>query len=225
MSIRPSSYKYPHPAVTVDLAIFTLIERELNILLVQRGREPFKGAWALPGGFVKIDEDLEDAAKRELLEETGFNARYLEQLHTFGRPDRDPRERVISVAYFTIVAQTTAAIQAGSDAAAVKWHPVRRKLQLAFDHRDILELAIDRLAARARDSAVAVQFLPPEFTLTDLQQVHEAITMQLHDKRNFRKWAATLPYLEATGQKTHGGAHRPAELYRADPKAMQRYSG
>lgn len=216
------SYRHSHPAVTVDLAIFTLVERELHVLLVQRGREPFKGAWALPGGFVKIDEDLEDAARRELLEETGFSARYLEQLQTFGRPDRDPRERVISVAYFTIVAADTTQIRAGSDAAAAKWYPVRRKPSLAFDHREILEVAVARLAQRARESAVAVQFLPPEFTLTDLQQVHEAIEMTELDKRNFRKWATAQPYIQSTGRKTQGGAHRPAELYRANSKAVRR---
>lgn len=218
MSAAPPSghtYRHPHPAVAVDLAIFTLLEGVLHVLLIQRGREPFRDQWALPGGFVRMDEDLAAAAARELLEETGVTHNYLEQIGAFGQPDRDPRERVISVAYFAITSTDHFQLQAGGDASAARWLPCERLPALAFDHAHILEQARARLADKVRRSTVALQFLPAEFTLSELQTVHEAILGETIDKRNFRKWVAGQDYLKATGRVRKGGQHRPAALYRA----------
>jgi 8-oxo-dGTP diphosphatase len=216
---KPFSYKYPHPAVAADLAIFTLHESRLQMLLIQRARDPFKGRWALPGGFVRIHEDLHAAAARELEEETGVAGAYLEQVGAFGAPQRDPRERVISVAFFAIIPSDTIHLRSGGDAAAASWWPVNELPKLAFDHIEILEQARHRLRDKVRRSSIALRFLPPEFTLTELQQVHEAILGQDLDKRNFRKWLGSLPYLRATGRMRRGGQHRPAELYRGIPTA------
>lgn len=213
------SYKYPHPAVAADLAIFTLRESRLQVLLIERARDPFKGRWALPGGFVRIHEDLDAAAARELEEETGVAGAYLEQVGAFGNPARDPRERVISVAFFAIIPSDALHLKSGGDAAAARWWQVNQLPQLAFDHEDILAHAHHHLRNKVRRSSLALRFLPPEFTLTEIQQVHEAILGQELDKRNFRKWLTSLPYLRATGRMRRGGQHRPAELYRGIPSA------
>ncbi|HEX9139031.1 MAG TPA: NUDIX domain-containing protein [Steroidobacteraceae bacterium] len=218
-------YKYPHPAVAVDLAIFTLQESRLQVLLIERARDPFKGRWALPGGFVRIHEDLDAAAARELEEETGVAGAYLEQVGAFGAPQRDPRERVISVAFFAIIPSDTIHLKSGGDAAAARWWPVSELPKVAFDHAEILEQARHRLRDKIRRSTIALRFLPPEFTLTELQQVHEAILGQELDKRNFRKWLTSLPYLRATGRMRRGGQHRPAELYRAIAAALIKGTG
>jgi 8-oxo-dGTP diphosphatase len=142
------TYEYPHPAVTVDAVVFTVRDGALHVLLIERAREPFKGAWALPGGFVDIDERLEDAVARELREETGLDGVELEQLHTFGDPGRDPRERIITVAYFGTVPSDATEPRAASDAAAARWFPVERLPALATDHGTIIATACKRLAAR-----------------------------------------------------------------------------
>lgn len=213
------SYKYPHPAVATDLAIFTLQANQLHVLLIERAREPFKGRWALPGGFVRMHEDLPAAAARELEEETGVAGAYLEQVGAFGNPARDPRERVISVAFFAIIPSDTLHLKSGGDAAAARWWPVNELPKLAFDHQEILKRSHHRLRDKLRASPIALRFLSPEFTLTELQQVHEAILGQELDKRNFRKWLISLPYLRAMGRMRRGGQHRPAELYRGIPSA------
>jgi 8-oxo-dGTP diphosphatase len=209
------SYKHPHPAVAVDLAIFTLRECRAHVLLIERGREPFKGKWALPGGFVRIDEDLIEAAYRELSEETGVSDAYLEQIGAFGAPARDPRERVISIGYFAVLASNALEVRAGGDAAVAQWWPLKRLPALAFDHAEILARARHALTQKLTATEIALLFLPAEFTLTELQQVHEAILGEPLDKRNFRKWAAGQPYLKSTGRMRSGAAHRPAALYRA----------
>jgi len=208
------TYSRPHPAVTVDLAIFTVEDAALKLLLVRRGVDPHKGSWALPGGFVRIDEDLQDAAERELAEETGLTGAYLEQVAAFGEPRRDPRERVISIAYFAIVAQDKRELQAGSDATEASWWNVTELPKLAFDHAAIVEAARSRLADKARRTGLATEFLGVEFTLTELQRVHEALLGQTLDKRNFRKWISGLEHLKSTGRLRRGGAHRPALLFR-----------
>jgi 8-oxo-dGTP diphosphatase len=216
---KPFSYKYPHPAVAADLAIFTLQANQLHGLLVERAHDPFKGRWALPGGFVRMHEDLAEAAARELEEETGVAGAYLEQVGAFGNPARDPRERVISVAFFAIIPSDTLHLKSGGDAAAARWWPVNELPKLAFDHGEILKEARHRLRDKVRRSPIALRFLAPEFTLSELQQVHEAILGQELDKRNFRKWLTSLPYLRPTGRMRRGGQHRPAELYRGIPSA------
>lgn len=210
------TYRYPHPAVTVDIVMFTLVEESLRVLLVRRGVEPYRDRWALPGGFVGIDESLEAAATRELREEAGVNHAFLEQLGAFGAPGRDPRERVISVAYWSTVRADLLHLAAGSDASEVTLLPVRALPELAFDHAGIVELAHGRLLERLRTSTIALEFLGEEFTIAELQSVHESILGKKVDKRNFRKWAQEQRYIQSTGKKRRGGQHRPAEVFRAD---------
>lgn len=216
----PHRYKHPHPAVAVDVVIFTLLQDQLQLLLIQRGVEPHRGEWALPGGFVRIDEDLAEAAHRELREETGIGQAYLEQVAAFGNPKRDPRERVISVAYFAILSPEKVALRAGSDARAVAWHACASLPPVAFDHAQIIAAAKAKLADRISRTTVALEFLPTEFTLTELQQVFESVRGETIDKRNFRKWVNTLSFLKPTGRLRRGGQHRPAALYKASGRGL-----
>jgi 8-oxo-dGTP diphosphatase len=208
------SYAYPHPAVTTDIVIFSIRDNELKLLLIKRKGEPFKGKWALPGGFVQLDEDLEAAANRELAEETGVSGVYLEQLYTFGQPNRDPRERVITVAYYALIPSDRLTLTASTDAEAVGWFGMDELPKLAFDHETIVETAHQRLVAKLDYSTLAFQFMPEEFTLTELQAVYEIILRADIDKRNFRKWVLALERVEETGEYRRQGAHRPAKLYR-----------
>jgi 8-oxo-dGTP diphosphatase len=211
----PFTYEYPHPAVTTDVVLFTIQEEELQVLLIRRGNEPYKGRWALPGGFVDIDEDLRDCAIRELAEETGVTDVYLEQLYTFGTPNRDPRERVISVTYYALVpTDRRLTIQAASDAEAASWFPFRHLPPLAFDHEEIIATAHERLAAKLEYSTIALQLMPAKFTLTQLQSVYEIVLGQKLDKRNFRKRILTLDCIQECGERLRQVNHRPARLYR-----------
>jgi 8-oxo-dGTP diphosphatase len=216
----PYCYAQPHPAATVDLVIFTLREDRLHLLLIERGTEPFRGEWALPGGFVRIEESLTDAARRELSERTGLSLTYLEQVGAFGEPQRDPRERVISVAFFAIISADKFALQAGSGARSVAWRPCIDLPPVAFDHREIIDAARVKLADEMNRSTIALEFLPAEFTLTELQRVFESVRGEAIDKRNFRKWAESLSFIKPTGKLRRGGQHRPAALYRADSKPL-----
>ncbi|MCF7978709.1 MAG: NUDIX hydrolase [Chromatiaceae bacterium] len=211
---QPHCYRYPHPAVTTDVVLFTIRDDRLQLLLIERGNEPFKGSWALPGGFVDIDEDLETCAARELAEETGVKNLYLEQLGTFGKPGRDPRERVISVAYLALAPESRLQVRAGDDAAAAAWFPVNALPPLAFDHDEIIAMAHRRLVAKLDYSTIAFQLLPETFTLSELQQVYETLVDAEIDKRNFRKWAQALEVIEDTGEFRRRGSHRPARVYR-----------
>ena len=207
------SYPYPHPALTTDVVLFTIGERRLDVLLILRAREPHRGMWALPGGFVGIDEELEACALRELQEETGVSGVYLEQLYTFGQPGRDPRERVITVAYCALVPLDRLRLRAGSDARAAQWFALDALPPLAFDHAEIIAKAHQRLAAKLDYSTIALQFMPGEFTLGDLQQVYEIIGGAPLDKRNFRKKVMGYGCLKATRRQRRNGNHRPARLY------------
>lgn len=207
-------YEYPHPAVTVDVVIFTIRNDELKVLLIKRAMEPFNGQWALPGGFVGMEESLPDAAKRELREETGVDAAYLEQLYTFGEPKRDPRERVISVAYYALMPSDALEIKAASDAEGVGWFGIDDLPKLAFDHPEILDMALERLAAKLDYSTIAFQLVPEEFTMPELRHLYELITREELDARNFAKRILALNVIEPTGQDRRDGAHRPAKLYR-----------
>ena len=207
-------YQYPHPAVTTDVVLFTIRDGRLQLLLIRRGAEPFKGHWALPGGFLDIDEDLEHGALRELEEETGVSGIYVEQLRTFGRPGRDPRERIISVAYYALAPSERLTLKAASDAADASWFPVGNLPQLAFDHDEIIRTAHERLVAKLDYSTIAFQFMPEHFTLSELQEVYEILLDAELDKRNFRKWALALEQIEETGEQRRRGNHRPARLYR-----------
>jgi len=212
----PHTYQYPRAALTVDGVVFGFDAGELKVLLIQRGLEPFKGKWALPGGFVRVDETLDDAARRELAEETGLANVFLEQLYTFGTVKRDPRERVVSVAYYALVKLSDHKAKAATDAAEAKWFPVAELPKLAFDHADIVALALTRLQGKVRYQPIGFELLPPKFTLSDLQHLYEVILGAELDKRNFRKKVLGFGLLVALNETQIGGRHRPAQLFRFD---------
>lgn len=207
--------KFFRPSVAVDVITFTIFENELKILLVKRDIEPYKNYWAIPGGFVGEKESLEDAAKRELLEETGVNNVYLEQLYSFGNPGRDPRTRVISVSYFALISSEIALKTKGStDVKEAKWFSIKELPDLAFDHAEIIDYALKRLQWKMEYTNAAYSILDEVFTLTDLQKVYEIIFSKLFDKRNFRKKIIALNLVEPTGKTVVRGVHRPAMTYR-----------
>ena len=214
MGAKEFCYRYPHPAVTTDVVLFTIREEKLQLLLIQRRNAPFQGQWALPGGFLDLDEDLAACALRELKEETGIGNVYLEQLYTFGKPGRDPRERVISVAYYGLVPSERLTLKPDSDATEAAWFALDKLPALAFDHREIVERARERLVAKLEYSTIAFQFLPKQFTLSELQDVYETIRSEPMDKRNFRKWILGRNLIEETGDERRNGSHRPAKLFR-----------
>jgi 8-oxo-dGTP diphosphatase len=213
MSAKQFSYRHPHPAVTTDIVLFTLRAEKLQLLLIRRRNPPFQGGWALPGGFLDMDEDLAECAKRELEEETGIKNVYLEQLYTFGKPNRDPRERVISVAHYALIASDRITLKPASDATEAAWFAFDELPELAFDHREIVEKAHERLVAKLDYSTIAFQFMPKQFTLSELQNVYETIRAESLDKRNFRKWILARNLVEATGLERRNGSHRPAQLF------------
>ena len=208
-------YEYPRAALTVDCAVFGFDSGGLQVLLIRRGLEPFRHHWALPGGFVRVEESLEDAARRELEEETGLHGVFLEQLYTFGRLNRDPRERVVSVAWFALVKPS--ALSASTDAAEAKWFSVSDLPPLAFDHAEILNTALERLRGKLTYQPIGFELLPPKFTLTQLQSLYEAVLGKTLDKRNFRKKVLSYNLLIPLKEKHQDGPHRPAQLYRFDP--------
>ena len=215
------TYEYARPALTVDCVVFGFDEGELKVLLIQRGLQPFKGRWALPGGFVRVTETVDDAARRELAEETGLKNVFLEQLYTFGAVYRDPRERVVSVAYYALVQLADCKAKAASDAAAARWFALSSVPQLAFDHREILDVAIARLRGKVRYEPIGFELLPDKFTLTDLQHLYEAVLGTALDKRNFRKKVLAFDFLVPVPEQARG-AHRPAQLYRFDSVKYER---
>lgn len=209
--------EFERPSVTVDLVMFTAMDRSLKVLLIRRGQQPFSGSWALPGGFVGMQETLEEAAARELEQETGVHAEgmYLEQLYTFGDPDRDPRTRVITVAYFALVdsSAVTPKVTGQEEISDVRWFSVRElPKDMAFDHRAILEYAVKRLRNKLEYTAVGLELLPDRFTLSELQSLYETIMGERLDKRNFRKKMLSMGILQPTKGYRKGG-HRPAMLY------------
>jgi 8-oxo-dGTP diphosphatase len=208
------TYDHPHYAVTTDIVVFTIREAALQVLLVKRGAAPFKGRWALPGGFLKPDEDLETCARRELEEETGVSGFYLEQLYTFGALRRDPRERVVTVAYFALIRSDAVTLRAASDAAGAAWAAMAELPQLAFDHEQIISAARERLAAKLEYSTIAFQFLPERFTMREIHTVYETVLGKPLDRRNFYKKMLGSGELQETAETRLEGAHRPAAVYR-----------
>ncbi len=206
-------YTFPHPAVTTDIVVFTIIDDRLKVLLVERVTPPFQGHWALPGGFLQLHENLDGCARRELAEKTDLTDLYLEQLYTFGRIDRDPRERVITVAYMALVRACNAPLRPDSGEPRTCWFPVKTLPRLAFDHQEIIQLAHQRLLAKSRYSTIALQLLPAQFTLGELQKVYEIIQDETLDKRNFRKWVLSIQCLRETGEVRRKAGRRPAKLY------------
>lgn len=213
--------QFQRPSVTVDVVIFSLIDDTLKVLLIKRKHWPFQGMWAIPGGFVRMDESLEEAAARELAEETGVKDVFIEQLFTFGDPDRDPRTRVITVAYFAIVpADAVAYHEAGTDAEETAWHAMDNLPELAFDHREILDYALTRLRYKLEYTTVGFELLPNVFTLSELQFAYELVLGEELDKRNFRRKILSADILEDTGKKKREGEGRPAQLYRYKEDAI-----
>ncbi|MFA6255728.1 MAG: NUDIX domain-containing protein [Candidatus Absconditabacterales bacterium] len=202
-----------HILVTVDNIVFTITEGSLQILLIKRLIDPFKGEWALPGGFMLKNETLQEAAYRELAEETSIKNVYLEQLYTFSEVQRDPRGRTISCAYMALIARENMALKAGSDASEAKFFDVKKLPKLAFDHKKIVEYAIQRLKRKMEYTNVSQYILPKKFTLRQLQDVYETVLDQTIDVRNFRKKIDKLGLIKATGEKEIGVQYRPAKLY------------
>jgi 8-oxo-dGTP diphosphatase len=217
------TYEYPRPSLTVDCIIFGLDETgRLKVLLIQRAKNPFKDHWALPGGFVDMDEDLEAAALRELKEETGVENIFIEQLYTFGTPGRDPRGRVVSVAYFALVNLAEHKLGADTDAQDVRWYALDELPVLAFDHALILETAINRLRGKVRYQPIGFELLPASFTLTQLQTLYEIILGKQLNKRNFRTKILKMGIL-AEDKMLRGVAHRPAQMYKFDQQKYDDY--
>jgi len=210
-------YQYARPALAVDCVVFGLDE-DLQVLLIQRDIPPFEGRWALPGGFVRMDETLDEAAKRELEEETGVTRVYLEQLYTFSELDRDPRERVVSVAYYALVKLSDHRVKAATDAREAAWFSVIDLPKLAFDHDRVLATALARLKGNVTYKPIGFELLPPKFTLSQLQRMYEVILEKELDKRNFRKKVLTMGFLEELDEVEQDVAHRAARLYRFDKK-------
>ncbi len=207
-------YPEASPVVTADVVLFTIQRAELKLLLVRRGEEPFRGQWALPSGQVCSQEELEQTAMRALEAQTGVSGVYLEQLYTFGKPGRHPDARVITVAYYALVPSDKLMLKAASDYEAVGWYAMDQLRNLAFDHAEIVTLARQRLVAKLDYSTIAFQFMPEEFTLSELQRVYEAVRREPLDKRNFRKWTLAQGRIEKTGRMRRNGSHRPASLFR-----------
>lgn len=219
------SYEYARPALTVDCVVFGFDEGDLKVLLIKRGLAPFRGKWALPGGFVRVDETLDEAARRELREEAGLERVFLEQLYTFGAVKRDPRERVVSVAYYALVRLSDHTTRAATDANDALWFPLNDHPPLAFDHAEILAMALRRLRGKLRYEPVGFELLPEKFTLSQLQHLYEAVLGQPLDRRNFRKKVLGFDLLIPLEETLREGAHRPAQLYRFDPDRYEQLKG
>lgn len=215
---KPHCYEYPRPALTVDCVVFGLDaeQHDLRVLLIQRELEPFRGAWALPGGFVRVEESLEAAARRELKEETGLDRVFLEQLYTFGEPGRDPRERVVSVAYYALVNLNEQKLEAATDARSAAWFSMADLPKLAFDHDRILQTGLARLKGKLVYEPIGFELLPAKFTLSQLQRLYEIVLERPLDKRNFRKKILSMGLLVDLDEIQQDVAHRAARLYRFD---------
>jgi 8-oxo-dGTP diphosphatase len=215
-------YTYARPALTVDIVVFALDDAGLKVMLIQRDLEPFAGRWALPGGFVRVDESLDEAARRELQEETGLRNLYLEQLYTFGDLGRDPRERVVTVAYYALVNIAGHDIRATTDARQARWFAVDQLPRLAFDHARILEAALTRLRGKVRYQPIGFELLPEKFPLRRLQHLYETVLGRALDKRNFRKKILGMDILVELRESEQDVSHRAARLYRFDKAKYDR---
>lgn len=205
-------YKYPHPAVTTDCVIFGFNGEQLQVLLIERGIEPYKGKWAFPGGFLKMDETAEEGALRELKEETGLETAYVQQFHTFSEPSRDPRERVITIAYYALV--KIQEVKGGDDAASARWFPLNDIPSLAFDHDYMLRMATQRLREEIHFQPLGFELLPEKFTIKELQSLYEAILGISFDRRNFAKKMLHLGILIELDETIWPTPKREAKLYK-----------
>ena len=216
------TYPYARAALAVDCVVFGVDEGDLKVLLIQRKLQPFQHAWALPGGFMRPEETLDEAARRELEEEAGVKDVYLEQLYTFGALDRDPRDRVVTVAYYALAKLSDHRIRAATDAIGVGWFPLDDLPKLAFDHAEIVTSAHERLRGKVRYAPVGFELLPQRFSLTQLQKLYEIILGTQLDKRNFRKKILSMDLLVETDEVEQGVRHRAARLYRFDRRKYDR---
>jgi 8-oxo-dGTP diphosphatase len=214
-------YEFARAALAVDCVVFGLDEGDLKVMLIRRNLPPFQGRWAFPGGFVRIDETTEEAARRELREETGMDQVFLEQLYTFSDLNRDPRERVVSVAYYALIRLSNFKVQAATDASDANWFQLNEIPKLPFDHKSILDTAYDRLKTKVRYQPIGFELLPLTFTLTQLQKLYESVLARPIDKRNFRKKILNMDILFETGEMQSAVAHRAARLYRFNKKQYQ----
>jgi 8-oxo-dGTP diphosphatase len=212
------TYKYPRAALTVDCVVFGMDDEDLKVLLIERGLPPYEGEWALPGGFIQVDETADEAALRELKEETGLGKVFLEQLYTFSGLERDPRERVISIAYYALVNLVDHRVQAATDAREAAWFSVDDVPSLAFDHVNILNVALDRLRGKLGYQPIGFELLPQKFALSQLQHLYEVVLERQLDKRNFRKKVLATGLLIETKEVQKDVAHRAARLYRFDER-------
>lgn len=212
-------YKYPHPSVTTDCVIFGFDGTKLNVLLVERGIEPFKGRWAFPGGFLRMEESAEQGALRELREETGLKGAYIKQFHTFSDPKRDPRERVITIAYYALVKMQE--VKGGDDAARAEWFPLEDVPSLAFDHDLILRMATKELRKQIHFEPIGFELLPEKFTIKELQLLYEAILDVKFDRRNFYNKMKHIEILTLLDETTHQSPQKEAFLFKFNP---QKYS-
>ena len=218
----PHTYEYPRPALTVDCVVFGIDDSDLKVLLIQRDLEPFAGSWALPGGFVHIDESLTEAAQRELQEETGLDRVFLEQLYTYGDVGRDPRGRVVSVAYYALVRLSDHKVQAATDARDASWFAVSNTPSLAFDHEGILQAALERLKGKVRYQPIGFELLPKKFTLSQLQGLYATVLERELDRRNFRKKILSMDILDELDEVEKDVAHRAARLYRFNERKYKK---
>ena len=215
------TYKYPRPALTADCVVFGLDDDDLKVLLIQRGQEPYVDCWALPGGFALTGESLEETARRELEEETDLKGVFLEQLYTFSDPERDPREHVVTVAFYALVNLLEHRIQAATDAKNANWFAPGNIPPLAFDHNQILDIAYERLKGKIRYKPIGFELLPEKFALRQLQQMYEKILGRRLDKRNFRKKILKMGILEELDEMETDVSHRAAKLYKFDKKKYE----
>ncbi len=207
-------YEFQRPALTVDCVVFGLDEQDsLKVMLILRKLPPFQGQWALPGGFVHLDENLEEAAFRELREETGIENGFLEQLYTFGAINRDPRERIVTVAYYALVNLREYNITATTDAMDAAWFAIDELPKLPFDHQQIFEMALNRLRGKIRYEPIGFELLPKKFTLFQLQKLYETVLGKKLDKRNFRKKILNMNLLQELDELQTDVAHRAARYY------------
>ena len=211
MEEKKYCYKYPHPAVTTDCVIFGFDGSELQVLLFERGIEPFKGKWAFPGGFLNMDETAGEGAMRELKEETGLENAYIEQFNTYSEPGRDPRERVITIAHYALV--RIQEVKGGDDAAKAQWFPIDEVPQLAFDHDKILRDAMRKLRERIHFEPIGFELLPEKFTMRELQILYESILGVKFDRRNFAKKMMHYELLNQLDETVRPTAKRDALLY------------
>lgn len=218
----PHTYEHPRPGLAVDCVVFGFDEGDLKVLLIARSLPPFQGQWALPGGFVRTDESVDEAARRELREETGLSGVFLEQLYTFGAVDRHPKDRVVSVAYFALVKLADQRTRPATDARAAQWFPAANLPPLAFDHAQILRVGLERLRGKVRYVPLGFELLPPKFTLSELQHLYEAILDRPLDKRNFRKKLLAMGLVDALDETQRGVRHRAARLYSFNPGKYRR---